>query len=290
MRLLAGPDARDDRLDLHPTILSGSPESGAAARCPVSYRLCRADRNHRLVRADRDGPHRRARRRRARPAPRRPSTHRPARRRSSGTSTRARSTPLARGRRGDRPSRGREHRPALERRRAARVLDSRVNGTRLIAETAAGLASRPVLVCASATGFYGDRGDEIVDEDSRARHGVPGRRGRGVGGCGRARPCRRAPHRAPAPGHRALEGRRCARPDAAAVQARYRRTRRQRSPVVELGLPRRCRRRLSLRARAAARRARSTWSRPASSRTRSSSRPSAVPCTGRRSSRCPPRP
>jgi uncharacterized protein (TIGR01777 family) len=50
-----------------------------------------------------------------------------------------------------------------------KVLDSRVNGTRLIAETAAGLASRPVLVCASAIGFYGDRGDEIVDEDS-----VPG--------------------------------------------------------------------------------------------------------------------
>jgi uncharacterized protein (TIGR01777 family) len=50
-----------------------------------------------------------------------------------------------------------------------RVLDSRVNGTRLIAETAAGLASRPVLVCASAIGFYGNRGDEIVDEDS-----VPG--------------------------------------------------------------------------------------------------------------------
>ena len=50
-----------------------------------------------------------------------------------------------------------------------RVLDSRVNGTRLIAETASGLAGRPVLVCASATGFYGDRGNEIVDEDS-----VPG--------------------------------------------------------------------------------------------------------------------
>jgi uncharacterized protein (TIGR01777 family) len=50
-----------------------------------------------------------------------------------------------------------------------RVLDSRVRGTTLIAETAAGLASRPVLICASATGFYGDRGDEIVDEDS-----VPG--------------------------------------------------------------------------------------------------------------------
>ena len=50
-----------------------------------------------------------------------------------------------------------------------RVLDSRVNGTRLIAETAAGLASRPIVICASAIGYYGDRGDEIVDEDS-----VPG--------------------------------------------------------------------------------------------------------------------
>lgn len=50
-----------------------------------------------------------------------------------------------------------------------RVLDSRVNGTRLIAETAAGLTSRPIVICASATGFYGDRGDEVVDEGS-----VPG--------------------------------------------------------------------------------------------------------------------
>ena len=49
------------------------------------------------------------------------------------------------------------------------VLDSRVDGTRLVAETAAALPGRPVLLCASATGFYGDRGDEIVDESS-----VPG--------------------------------------------------------------------------------------------------------------------
>jgi len=48
-----------------------------------------------------------------------------------------------------------------------RVLDSRVQGTRLLAETAARLERPPsVLVCASATGFYGDRGDEILTEAS----------------------------------------------------------------------------------------------------------------------------
>lgn len=45
-----------------------------------------------------------------------------------------------------------------------RVLSSRVDGTRLIAETAARLRGKPVLLCASATGFYGNRGDEEVDE------------------------------------------------------------------------------------------------------------------------------
>ena len=48
-----------------------------------------------------------------------------------------------------------------------RVLDSRVQGTRLLAETAARLERPPsVLVCASATGFYGDRGDEVLTEAS----------------------------------------------------------------------------------------------------------------------------
>jgi uncharacterized protein (TIGR01777 family) len=50
--------------------------------------------------------------------------------------------------------------------RKKEVLESRVRGTRLVAETAAALESRPVLVCASAIGFYGDRGDEVLTEDS----------------------------------------------------------------------------------------------------------------------------
>jgi uncharacterized protein (TIGR01777 family) len=46
-----------------------------------------------------------------------------------------------------------------------RILESRVQGTALIARTVASLRARPpVLICASAVGFYGDRGDETVDE------------------------------------------------------------------------------------------------------------------------------
>ena len=48
-----------------------------------------------------------------------------------------------------------------------RIRDSRVKGTRLLAETLARLESKPkVLVSASATGFYGDRGDEVLVEES----------------------------------------------------------------------------------------------------------------------------
>ena len=49
----------------------------------------------------------------------------------------------------------------------ARILESRVKGTRLVAETLAGLEQRPkVLVSASAVGYYGDRGEETLREES----------------------------------------------------------------------------------------------------------------------------
>jgi uncharacterized protein (TIGR01777 family) len=51
--------------------------------------------------------------------------------------------------------------------RKARIRDSRVNGTRLLCEALARLTNPPkVLVSASATGFYGSRGDEWLDEQS----------------------------------------------------------------------------------------------------------------------------
>jgi hypothetical protein len=49
-----------------------------------------------------------------------------------------------------------------------RIRDSRVKGTRLLAETLARASHPPrVLACASAIGFYGDRGDAPLNEDSR---------------------------------------------------------------------------------------------------------------------------
>ncbi len=56
--------------------------------------------------------------------------------------------------------------------RRALLRDSRTGPTRLLAETLAALQPRPrVLVSASATGFYGDRGEEWLDESSAAGTG-----------------------------------------------------------------------------------------------------------------------
>jgi len=53
-----------------------------------------------------------------------------------------------------------------------RILDSRVKGTRLIAETISGLDRPPdVLVSASAIGYYGDRGNETLREESPSGNG-----------------------------------------------------------------------------------------------------------------------
>jgi uncharacterized protein len=54
----------------------------------------------------------------------------------------------------------------------AKLRESRVRGTRLVCQTLAGLASKPaVLVSASAIGYYGNRGNEQVDESSAPGHG-----------------------------------------------------------------------------------------------------------------------
>lgn len=49
-----------------------------------------------------------------------------------------------------------------------RILDSRIQGTTLLAKALATLKTPPkVLISASAIGYYGDRGEEILREDSR---------------------------------------------------------------------------------------------------------------------------
>ena len=53
-----------------------------------------------------------------------------------------------------------------------RIHDSRVNGPHLLAEAIVKLAQKPrVFLCASATGFYGDRGNEVLDEHSESGGG-----------------------------------------------------------------------------------------------------------------------
>ncbi len=55
--------------------------------------------------------------------------------------------------------------------RKGRILDSRVAGTTLIAGAVAAADPRPVLVSASANGFYGDRGDQPMDETGASGDG-----------------------------------------------------------------------------------------------------------------------
>jgi hypothetical protein len=51
--------------------------------------------------------------------------------------------------------------------RKVTIRDSRVKGTRLLCDALAGLALPPkTLVCASAVGYYGDRGEEVLTEES----------------------------------------------------------------------------------------------------------------------------
>ena len=55
-----------------------------------------------------------------------------------------------------------------------RILDSRVQGTRLVAETVASLDPQPALLAASAIGFYGQQGDRELTEASPRGEGFLG--------------------------------------------------------------------------------------------------------------------
>ncbi|MCA8998574.1 MAG: TIGR01777 family oxidoreductase [Planctomycetaceae bacterium] len=53
-----------------------------------------------------------------------------------------------------------------------KIRESRVNGTRILAEAIQGMSSPPqAFICASATGYYGDRGAEILTEKSEPGEG-----------------------------------------------------------------------------------------------------------------------
>jgi len=53
-----------------------------------------------------------------------------------------------------------------------KIRDSRVSGTHLLSEAIAGMKAKPsAFICASATGIYGDRDDETLDEQSESGGG-----------------------------------------------------------------------------------------------------------------------
>ena len=53
-----------------------------------------------------------------------------------------------------------------------KIRDSRVNGTHLLSEAIAKMERQPrAFICASATGIYGDRDDEVLDEQSESGGG-----------------------------------------------------------------------------------------------------------------------
>ena len=80
-----------------------------------------------------------------------------------------------------------------------RILESRREGTRLLAEKVAGLSEPPsVMVSASAIGYYGDRGNELLTRGERTRRPLPLAGVPGVGGGGANLRVRLGSGRAPA--------------------------------------------------------------------------------------------
>ena len=77
-----------------------------------------------------------------------------------------------------------------------RIRDSRVLGTQRLVDLLGRLGQRPrVLVAASAVGYYGDRGDDVLDESALARPRFPGHAVRRLGSRGAAGPGGRHPRR-----------------------------------------------------------------------------------------------
>ena len=125
-----------------------------------------------------------------------------------------------------------------------RILDSRVKGTTLLARTLADLPTKPaVLVSGSAIGYYGNRGDEELDETSSSGDDFLADvcTQWEVGGATRSR--RGYPAGDDENRHRAPPERGRAEAAAAAVPVGARRPRRKRQAVDELDHARRHRRR-----------------------------------------------